>query len=294
MSVFGIGGEFGGIIQLLYTFTQLRDKWKNILIMTAKTNIKKEVTASVSESTNVKESCFIIVPIGANNSSTRRRTDGIIEAAIKPVLERYNFIPVPAHQITDTGSITHGIIKHILEDRLVIADITELNPNVMYELAVRHCAAKPIITIAEDGTKLPFDIADQRTIFYINDAQGVIDLRSKLDQHISSLSPKLGSDDVDNPVYKVKQDIVIREGIVGGAENKDTAEYFLNKLEGIEDSISLLTNKVVSMDSNTRNNKSRGNEKEASLKWLTSQPRYDIEKESGTSLTAEDIKSLFE
>jgi len=244
LPVFRIGGEFGGIIQLLYTFTQLIDKWKNILIMTAKANTKKEVTTSASENENVKDSCFIIVPIGANNSSTRRRTDGIIEAAIKPVLAKYNFTPVPAHQITDTGSITHGIIEHILEDRLVIADITELNPNVMYELAVRHCAAKPIITIAEEGTKLPFDIADQRTVFYINDARGIIDLQDQLDKIVNSLSSKLDSDDIDNPIYKVKKDIVIRDNIIGGAENQDTAKYFIDRLDQIAESVSQLATKV--------------------------------------------------
>lgn len=223
-------------------------KWGNISIMVARARVQEAVTESTPENANITESCFIIVPIGANNSSTRRRTDGIIEAAIKPVLEKYNFIPVPAHQIADTGSITHGIIEHILEDRLVIADITELNPNVMYELAVRHCAAKPIITIAEEGTKLPFDIADQRTVFYINDAQGIIDLQDQLDKIINSLSLKLDSDDIDNPIYKVKKDIVIRDSIIGGAENPETTKYFLDKLDQIAESVSQLSTRVNSVN----------------------------------------------
>jgi len=110
--------------------------------------------------------CFIITPIGASNSETFKKADGLIRSVLRPILSKYGFNALPAYEIDATGSITKQIIQHIVNDELVIANITGLNPNVMYELAIRHSFKKKVITLAEAGTKLPFDITDQRTIFY--------------------------------------------------------------------------------------------------------------------------------
>jgi hypothetical protein len=49
---------------------------------------------------------------------------------------------------------------------LVIADLTDHNPNVFYELAIRHATRKPVVQIMHAKDKLPFDVANQRTVFY--------------------------------------------------------------------------------------------------------------------------------
>lgn len=264
--------------------------------MTNKSSSKKTVEGSSTTMDNKDlDSCFIIVPIGANNSSTRRRTDGVINASIMPVLEKYNFTPLPAHRISDTGSITHSIIEHILEDKLVIADISDLNPNVMYELAVRHCVAKPVITIAEKGTLLPFDIADQRTIFYRNDAQGVIDLRDELDEIIGVIINKgLEKNDIDNPVYKVKQDIVIKDSLVVGEGKKDALSYLINRLDGVDNSIASMGNAIASIASQKNNSsiiddivKSEDVVKETSITFNRPSNRY-------TGMSQSEKKKLLE
>jgi hypothetical protein len=60
--------------------------------------------------------------------------------------------------------ITTQVIRHLIEAPLVVADLTGNNPNVYYELALRHAAAKPLIQLIEEGSALPFDIAGMRTI----------------------------------------------------------------------------------------------------------------------------------
>ena len=113
-----------------------------------------------------KKKCFIITPIGNEGSEIRKKADGIIDAVIEPVLNDLDFdIQIP-HKMNNPGSITTQIIDQILNDDLVVANLTGLNPNVMYELAVRHAVRKPIVCVVENSTKLPFDIITDRVIFY--------------------------------------------------------------------------------------------------------------------------------
>ncbi|GAA1306351.1 hypothetical protein GCM10009610_18710 [Pseudonocardia xinjiangensis] len=64
-----------------------------------------------------------------------------------------------------SGTITSQIIDGLLQSDLVIADLTDHNPNVFYELAIRHAVAKPFIQLIAEGQTLPFDIQGLRTIF---------------------------------------------------------------------------------------------------------------------------------
>lgn len=129
---------------------------------------------------NSAEKCFIITPIGNSDSEIFRQISGVINSVIKPTLKKYGFLDIKAaHEISEPGSINTQIINRIVNDDLVIANLTENNPNVMYELCLRHVTAKPIIHICEIGTTLPFDIKDNRTIFYKNDMYGVFELSEK-------------------------------------------------------------------------------------------------------------------
>lgn len=144
--------------------------------------------------------CFIITPIGNENSEVFRKAKGVIESVIKPVLKKYGYDDIkPAYEINTSGMINTQIINRIIEDDLVVANLTGNNPNVMYELCLRHIVAKPIIHICENGTVLPFDIKDNRTIFYENDMLGVDELSDMLESFVVEISYE--HDYMDNPIY---------------------------------------------------------------------------------------------
>ena len=187
-----------------------------------------------------KKRCFIITPIGNDNDSIRRHIDGIIDAAIKPALEP-DYEVVAAHKITETGTITKQIIKAIYQDELAIANLTGNNPNVMYELAIRYCLGKPVLTIAEKGTNLPFDVMPERTIFYVNDPQGSLDLKDAIRSYV--LNVDLAKR--ESPIHAILKEIdadaealsIIKSSKKGTLPQGSTNEvliHILNKLDQME------------------------------------------------------------
>ena len=184
-----------------------------------------------------KEKCFIITPIGDDTDPIRRHIEGIIDAAIAPALaDKYEIIV--AHKISEPGSITKQIISEIYNAKLVIANITNRNPNVMYELALRHAIGKPVITIAEKGTPLPSDIVTQRAIFYYNDAKGVLELRDEL----KKAEEEIDFENKSGPIIDVLGDISHDEVILQQAKLNDgdilqPLEYIIGRLNRIEEAI---------------------------------------------------------
>jgi len=86
---------------------------------------------------------------------------------IKQVLEAppFGYHVKRADQDSDPGMIGDRVITDIINAELVVADLTNLNPNAFYELGIRHASEKPAIHIARAGIVLPFDNIAHRTIF---------------------------------------------------------------------------------------------------------------------------------
>lgn len=192
-------------------------------------------TAKNIEEKEQQKRCFIITPVDGENTSIRRKTEGLIDAVITPVLTELEIDCHVAHKIDQSGSITKQVIRHLVENELVIANLTGLNPNVMYELAVRHAKRLPVVVIAERGTNLPFDITTERTIFYDDDMAGVEVLKEDLRKKIKSA---LEDKEPDNPIYNVIKENIIRENFQPG----DTNQYILETLNQLSRQVSMLSN----------------------------------------------------
>jgi hypothetical protein len=182
---------------------------------------------------HAKPHCFIITPIGPVLSPIRRAADGLIATVLKPVLEDLKFEVYVPHEMTDPGSITRQVIQHLLDDDLVVANLTGLNPNVMYELAVRHATGRAIVILAELGTVLPFDVSDEPTLFFTNDMSGVEEVRPLFKTMVEAA---MRDQTPDNPIYRVKQARVIRDVAAGTPQ-----QYILDQLDAIRQQLTSLT-----------------------------------------------------
>lgn len=181
-----------------------------------------------------KKKCFIITPIGEEGTDIRRHIDGIIDAALIPVLEEnFDYELEVAHRIDAPGNIPKQVIMSIFNSDLVIANLTGNNPNVMYELALRHCFGTAVIVIAEIGTKIPADIMGERTIFYVNDAQGVIDLKSKLENMVQRIQ-EVDKIKQAGPVYDALKEELDRGNVIEKISVSENANAFTMILKQLD------------------------------------------------------------
>lgn len=184
---------------------------------------------------------FVIGPIGA-----RLEADWLLEFIIEPLMEQHpEFKVLRADKIAVPGRIDAQVINHLHDAELVIADLTGHNPNAFYEIGIRHMIPKPIIHMIQEGTKLPFDVNPQRTIFYARTKPAQIKrAREELSAHVTAvLAPEFV---LDNPVTAARGRLQFEES----ATPKD--RVILNELESIKDRLSAIEDRDTSSPENTR------------------------------------------
>lgn len=119
---------------------------------------------------------------------------------IKPVIEEH-FECTRADEIAGPGNITHDIVKYLKESYVVVADLTGHNPNVYYELGIRHSFSNRTILLSQSSEDISFDVGVQRTIIYDFDTDsGKENLACKLDEYLKALIAN--PDKIDNPVLE--------------------------------------------------------------------------------------------
>ncbi len=115
---------------------------------------------------DVKQKCFVIMPFyGSSEKHTEDYWTKHYEDFLKPLIESTH--PLVAERSCPLrGDILRQIITDLVTTSIVVADLTDANPNVYWELGVRQSFKHGTITIAEDGTVLPFDLGVKGSLFY--------------------------------------------------------------------------------------------------------------------------------
>ena len=143
--------------------------------------------------------CFVISPIGEEESETRKRSDQVLKHIITGPAEQLGYEVIRADKISEPGIITTQIIQYIVDAELVIADLTERNPNVFYELAIRHAIRKPLVQLIKKGEPIPFDVAATRIVqFDIHNLDSVAAAKDEIVSQVKSL--EAGKGEVHNPI----------------------------------------------------------------------------------------------
>lgn len=103
--------------------------------------------------------CFVIMPFGGY-------FDGYYNDVIRPALAGVGVQSIRADEIYRTGAVAEDIHKEIAASDLCLADVTNRNPNVSYELGMAHALRKPVVLVTQNIDDVPFDYRHLRLISY--------------------------------------------------------------------------------------------------------------------------------
>ena len=185
------------------------------------------------------KSCFIIMPFGEKTDVNGEVIpfDTVYEHILKPAgkkLESHGISvnSVRCDEIERAGWIHSTMIKHIVESDIAIVDVTTANPNVFYELGVRHALKRKVTLLgARHGTKLPFNIQGFNVIEYdlrIDAANKAIDAIAEF------MRAGIEANETDSLVHQVLGDLKVQYGdATAGAgmeiSKSDRLDYRLQK-----------------------------------------------------------------
>jgi len=122
-------------------------------------NTKENANAKGNDKEDKKPNCFIIMPFGGWFDSYYR------EVYI-PAIEEAGFVAKRADDLYRPGNIVNDIWNYTKEADIILADLTNKNPNVFYELGLAHAITKPAILITASMEDVPFDLRSLRVIEY--------------------------------------------------------------------------------------------------------------------------------
>ena len=126
----------------------------------------------------------------------------------KVVIEQSKRIFDDFFKIEEAGSIHTEMFDQIARDDIAVVDITTLNPNVFYELGIRHALKRNVtVLMREQSAKVPFNIQGLRVIGYdYNDVDSYGEARTKIQNFIrNGLSKNIS----DSPVQAVLPDLKV-------------------------------------------------------------------------------------
>jgi len=166
--------------------------------------------------------CFVIMPFSSTDTCSKEEWTAIFEELIKPAVARAGY------DCRRADALRGNVVKEILEDLsaawVVIADLTDRNPNVFYELGVRHALRDRTVLIAQDRAAIPFDLqAYANHVYRWQDDDG----REEFERRVHELLKDVDIDPErsDNPV----------SDFLGGADHHGRRASLPHRVAGCEE-----------------------------------------------------------
>lgn len=128
----------------------------------------------------IKE-CFVIMPISNTEGYENGHFAKVYNDIIKPAVENAGYKSIRADEVVSSNLIQLDIVDRLISAPLAICDISSRNPNVFYELGLRHAFNKPVVLMKDNITPNAFDISSFRYIEYTKE-MGYRDVTSVIKQ----------------------------------------------------------------------------------------------------------------
>jgi tetratricopeptide (TPR) repeat protein len=154
--------------------------------------------------------CFVLMPFGKKSSALGSLIDfdAIYQDLIYPAIKDSGLEPLRADEEMTGGIIHKPMFERLILCEYAVADLTNANANVFYELGVRH-AVRPWSTVllyAKESGQLPFDVAPLRAMAYHLTPEGapqdLLTTRAQLLQNLIKAKESQNSA-IDSPIFQL-------------------------------------------------------------------------------------------
>ena len=183
--------------------------------------------------------CFVIMPFSqTSDEHAEEYWNKHFESFLKPLIRECGDLEIVRSEAL-RGDILKQIIQNLYDSDIVVADLTDKNPNVFWELGVRQSFRYGTITIAEERTDIPFDVSTKGMLFYYpKDHMRNQEFRKQFkkaimdcltnpnspDSRVLEIVPVLGSRHLAPPVHHTVLPVYYTE------ENKPRAGFIITNL----------------------------------------------------------------
>lgn len=129
---------------------------------------------------------FVLMPF-------RAELEPVYEVHMKAIAKELNMTIARADDLFTAGSIVEEIWSYIAQSRIILADCTDRNPNVFYEIGIAHTLGKPVVLITQNEDDIPFDLRNRRFIKYEYPSRGMEEFEHGLKATLISLKTEFTS-----------------------------------------------------------------------------------------------------
>jgi hypothetical protein len=184
-------------------------------------NMDSEVSSDSRQKT-----AFVVMPFSPTASEQNWKE--VFEGVFRPALEECGYECKQAE--TSTGSLIVSIVESLLNSDIVLADVTDRNPNVFYELGVRHSLRRGTIIVSQGSSHVPSDLRGYWWLNYGLRPAEVLRFKADIRKIIQSIEES--PDRSDSPVSDYQDRSKISSSRQVNRENAKKLGALLTELSG--------------------------------------------------------------
>jgi hypothetical protein len=180
-----------------------------------KAKSKKPAGKKIKPKQKMSGTCMVLMPF-------KEPFDTYFLSIIKPAVNAAKLESIRGDSLFRPSPIMADIWQMIQDAKVLVADLTEKNANVFYELGLAHALGKPVVLLADNLADVPFDLQSLRVIIYDkNDPAWGAELKTRITE---SLKETLGDAASAVPA-------MFRKVVKSQAPVETRTEYRLDMLE---------------------------------------------------------------
>jgi hypothetical protein len=175
-----------------------------------------------------QQDVFVVMPFSSTATCTAEEWSEIYENIFKPAVEAAGYTCDRALPVT--GSLIKSILERLRYASIVLADITDRNPNVFYELGVRHCLSKRTVIVAQGDEHVPSDLRGYWWLTYGTRPAQVTKFKNDIQRIIADIERDPNRSDSPISDYLEHENLAISAVVLKESVKKLTA--LLTELSG--------------------------------------------------------------